>query len=280
MPPIQDDALCIRLWDFSETSQTVSVFSRAHGVIRGLAKGAKRSDARFSGGFDLLQRGDLHAFLKPGDGLANIVGWDLRETFPSLRRQLDSFRAGMAIADTIHHAVRDRDPHEELFDAAVSGLREIGAGGDPLVPVAGFLLATLSTTGYRPDFRSDAENPDEPLRPAASYSFYPALGAFGPDRPGEGRALGMERWRVRGKTLDCLARLADADRQQEEVPRDTLRRAAQLLSAYLGAVAGVEAPAVAEFLRSCTPRTVPDVKPMDPPDDEFPREGEDLGDPT
>ena len=42
MPTISDYAICIRRWDFSETSQTVSLFTRESGIIRGLAKGAKR----------------------------------------------------------------------------------------------------------------------------------------------------------------------------------------------------------------------------------------------
>ncbi|MCH7601829.1 MAG: recombination protein O N-terminal domain-containing protein, partial [Planctomycetes bacterium] len=42
MPKIAYYAICIRRWDFSETSQTVSLFTSEAGIIRGLAKGAKR----------------------------------------------------------------------------------------------------------------------------------------------------------------------------------------------------------------------------------------------
>ncbi|HAC09503.1 MAG TPA: DNA repair protein RecO, partial [Phycisphaerales bacterium] len=53
MPTIRDEAVCVRHWDFSETSQTVSLFLRDHGLVRGLAKGARRERGSFSGGFDL-----------------------------------------------------------------------------------------------------------------------------------------------------------------------------------------------------------------------------------
>ncbi|MHC4990131.1 MAG: DNA repair protein RecO, partial [Planctomycetota bacterium] len=66
MPTIQDQAVCIRHWDFSETSQTVSLLSREHGVIRGLAKGAKREKGTFSGGIDLLTVGEVVAITKRG----------------------------------------------------------------------------------------------------------------------------------------------------------------------------------------------------------------------
>ncbi|MCH7602254.1 MAG: recombination protein O N-terminal domain-containing protein, partial [Planctomycetes bacterium] len=61
MPTISDYAICIRRWDFSETSQTVSLFTRESGIIRGLAKGAKREKGNFSGGFDLLTLGQVVA---------------------------------------------------------------------------------------------------------------------------------------------------------------------------------------------------------------------------
>jgi recombinational DNA repair protein (RecF pathway) len=43
VPPIIDQAIVVRLWDFSETSQTVSLFLREHGMLRGLAKGSRRA---------------------------------------------------------------------------------------------------------------------------------------------------------------------------------------------------------------------------------------------
>ena len=72
MPIIADTAICIRCWDFSETSQTVSLFTREHGVVRGLAKGAKREKGGFSGGLDVLTRGEMIASVKPGRDLAAI----------------------------------------------------------------------------------------------------------------------------------------------------------------------------------------------------------------
>lgn len=49
MPPVSDDAVCIRHWDWSETSQTVSLFTRGHGLVRALAKGSKRPKSPYSG---------------------------------------------------------------------------------------------------------------------------------------------------------------------------------------------------------------------------------------
>ena len=116
MPTISDYAICIRRWDFSETSQTVSLFTRESGIIRGLAKGAKREKGKFSGGFDLLTLGQVVAIVKPGRDLATLTEWDLQETNRHLRANLKVNKTALYIADLIHHMLTDHDPHQALFD--------------------------------------------------------------------------------------------------------------------------------------------------------------------
>ena len=86
MATIRDQAVCVRQWDFSETSQTVSLFCREQGMIRGLAKGSRRERSSFSGGFDLFTRGEIVAIVKPGRDLATLTEWTcLLYTSPSPR---------------------------------------------------------------------------------------------------------------------------------------------------------------------------------------------------
>jgi DNA repair protein RecO (recombination protein O) len=117
MPPITDNAVCIRHWDFSETSQTVSLFTREHGIIRGLAKGAKREKGDFSGGIDVLTRGQIVAIVKPGRDLATLTQWSLQEMYRATRQSLAANRAGLYMADLVHQMVREADAHPKLFDA-------------------------------------------------------------------------------------------------------------------------------------------------------------------
>ena len=113
MPPVHDIALCIRHWDWSETSQTVSLFTRTHGLIRGIAKGSKREKSNFSGGIELLTRGQALFILKPAADLANLTAWDLQETFPAIRRNLSSFYSAMYMADLLQH-IEDIEPDQRL----------------------------------------------------------------------------------------------------------------------------------------------------------------------
>ena len=131
MPTISDYAICIRRWDFSETSQTVSLFTRESGIIRGLAKGAKREKGKFSGGFDLLTLGQVVAIVKPGRDLATLTEWDLQDTNRHLRANLRVNKTALYIADLIHHMLTDHDPHQAALrscGAASSSRRRVRLG--------------------------------------------------------------------------------------------------------------------------------------------------------
>ncbi len=120
VPTVTEQAICIRHWDWSETSQTVSVFARGQGMLRAVAKGSRRENSRFSGGLEVLTRGEMVAIVKPSVEMANLIAWDLQETFPALRASLESFYSGMYIADVVQSAVTEHDPHPALLEALLS----------------------------------------------------------------------------------------------------------------------------------------------------------------
>ncbi len=58
---VTDDGICLRVVDFSETSQIVGMFTRGHGLVPLIAKGAKRASKKnvMSGPLDLLTSGEV-----------------------------------------------------------------------------------------------------------------------------------------------------------------------------------------------------------------------------
>jgi len=79
VPTLTDDAIALRHWEYSETSQTVALFTRTHGLLRAMAKGAKREKSNFSGGIETLTRGRAVAIVKQTTDLATLTAWDLLE---------------------------------------------------------------------------------------------------------------------------------------------------------------------------------------------------------
>ncbi len=216
MPLVRDEAFCIRVWDWSETSQTVSLFARNTGVVRCVAKGAKRENSAFSGGLEALTRGEMIVSLKPGDTLSLLTSWDLLETFPAARRTLSAFHAAMALLDIIQRCIRDQDPHPGLFDSLAAAAR------------AFFLVAT----GHLPELSRDVRA-DGPLAEAPVHAFLPGLGGFSRDATATS-ANPEEVWRVRQETLVQLRRLAGGEPTSAD--EATMTRAVRFLASYFSRV--------------------------------------------
>ncbi len=227
-----DRAIVLRVWEFSETSQTASLLCREHGLVRGLAKGAHREKSNFGGGLEPLTLGDIVYTSKPALELAALTEWNLREIFWGARRALAAHRAGLHMADLAFHAILDHDPHPALFDALASSLRALSNPARVDDALLFFQWRLLREIGYRP--RLDVDPADS----AKTHLFRPAAGGFAPDTQTE-----SEAWRVRSETVRVLVNLSrDETLDGPTRPPEVVRRAARLLSEYLRYVLARDVP--------------------------------------
>ncbi|MBS0196288.1 MAG: DNA repair protein RecO [Planctomycetes bacterium] len=246
MPLVRDEAFCIRVWDWSETSQTVSLFARNTGVVRCVAKGAKRENSAFSGGLEALTRGEMIVSLKPGDTLSLLTSWDLLETFPAARRTLSAFHAAMALLDIIQRCIRDQDPHPGLFDSLTAAARMLGTTHSDREAVLNLLWSALVETGHLPELSRDVRA-DGALAEAAVYAFIPGLGGFSRDAAAS-TANPEEVWRVRQETLIQLRRLAGGETTSAD--EATMTRAVRFLASYFSWVFEGDQSALNRFVET------------------------------
>jgi DNA repair protein RecO (recombination protein O) len=233
MPPVTDNAICIRRWDFSETSQTVSLFLRSHGIVRGIVKGAKRARGGFDGGIDLLTHGQVVAIVKPARDLAAVTQWRVLDTFRALREHLAANRAGLYMADLIHHMLTEHDPHPRLFDALCSALHGLGDVDQINRTLLGFEWTVLLESGFRPQLERDAETGAELPPSTATLGFSATAGGVVADTGGP------DRWRVRRETIDLLRAVA-AGKPIDDTDAAGHGRAARLLAVYIRELLGAE----------------------------------------
>jgi DNA repair protein RecO (recombination protein O) len=236
-----DQGICIRHWDFSETSQTVTLFGRDGGIVRGLAKGARRERGAFDGGIDLLSRGEFGVIRSARKELATLTEWDLLEVFPRLRTDLHANRAAFYMADVLGRMLAPDDPHPALYDRFARSLRALGGaapGEGPSIDGPAALLAfqwsLLGETGHRPDIDSAA-----PVGPDV-VEYLPEAGSF--REPGPGGPAGA-RWKVRRTTVAQL-RACESGLDAECVP-GSVERGNRFLAACVRHVLGSEPPTMA-----------------------------------
>lgn len=224
MPRFEDDAICTRLIDWSETSQIVALLTREHGLIRGLAKGSKRmspgSVARYSGGIELLSGGQVVAYTKSGRDLAGITEWNLQYPNPGLRQSLNAYRVAMYLADLVNHMLPEHDPHPAAYVLLNWSLTELQSGAhEPVLLIFQWLL--LAEVGYQPKLDVDVHTGE--VLAGTSATFDPIAGGL-TNRPAASRDSsdsdpGPGPWAVRASTIKLLKRLAETFPAMDGQPR-------------------------------------------------------------
>jgi len=232
---VKDTAICVRHWDWSETSQTVSILCREHGLVRAVVKGARREGAPFSGGLELATRGEAVMILKSGDAMATLTAWGLVEAYPAIRRSLGAFHAAMYMIDIAQRAVREHDPHPRLFDVLSAVLERLATPGEIARSLVWLQWAALADTGVAPALDRDVVT-GEVIDLAATSPL-----AFDPSRGG--LVIGAERgdvWRIRPETVRFLRRVSEQWSPDEvslwfsdpDVGDEVVARAGKLLASF------------------------------------------------
>ncbi len=230
MAILSDTAICLRCWDFSETSQTVSLLTKEHGMIRGLAKGSKRDNGAFSGGFDPLTRGAIVARIKTNSDLATLTEWQLEHVWWTTRNTLAVNKSAIYMVDLVGRMLTDQDPHTNVYDALFEALTRMDDGHEIDWPLLRFQWALLVETGYQPTLETVSEH-------EAVVAFCSKTGGVVEDT-GE-----IDRVRVRKETVNVLRMLEEESSMQPSEP-EALHRANRLLAHYLRDIIGKESAAM------------------------------------
>ena len=230
MATVSDTAICLRCWDFSETSQTVSLLTKEHGMIRGLAKGSKRDNGAFSGGFDPLTRGSIVARIKTNSDLATLTEWQLEHVWWTTRNNLEVNKSAIYMVDLVGRMLTDQDPHTNVYDVLLDALTRMEDGHEIDWPLLCFQWSLLVETGYQPTLETVSEH-------EAVVAFSSKTGGVVEDT-GE-----IDRVRVRKETVNVLRMLEEGSSMQVTEP-EALRRANRLLAHYLRDIIGKESAAM------------------------------------
>jgi len=150
---VKSRAAVLAKHDFSETSQIVALLTPEVGMIRGLAKGARRLKANFEGGFDLFDTVDV-VFVDRPQGLAAITESRLVTRRTDLGRRRPCFMAASVARELILRATAEHEPDRALCQALGSLFDALAAFPDVKAPLAllAFEFAFLESQGLAPDW--------------------------------------------------------------------------------------------------------------------------------
>ncbi|MEO0085363.1 MAG: DNA repair protein RecO [candidate division WOR-3 bacterium] len=151
---LRDEAVCLRIRDYKESSKLVVFFTRGRGRLSGIARGARRPKSRFGAALDLFARSRIIYYWRENRDLFTISDAELLCANSRLADSPAGFLAAERMAEFVLRAAPQHDPNPSLYGLLCANLDALAAApctGETLV--ASFLLKAASFLGFRPELR-------------------------------------------------------------------------------------------------------------------------------
>lgn len=150
MTALATDAIVLHAFDYLETSRIVRLLTRDAGVVSVLARGARRSRARYGSGLDLYAEGVAQISIKAQRDLHNLNTLEITRSRAGIAHDIGRFTAAAVISELVMRFVGE-ESGTHLFDVAshlFDELAEAPATETIQVAVAGAwrLIAALGLT--------------------------------------------------------------------------------------------------------------------------------------
>jgi DNA repair protein RecO (recombination protein O) len=151
----ESEAIVLRTYPLREADLLVTLFTRAEGKVRGVARSAKKSKRRFGGALEPLTYVRAFYDVREGQELARLDACEVLES--PLASEVSYARAvALAhVAELLDELLPDREANDAIFRLALSVLhvlQEVKADSDVWMPVTYFDLWLTRLTGFLPEF--------------------------------------------------------------------------------------------------------------------------------
>ncbi len=162
MPTDQAEAVVLRTSNVGDQDKIAVFFCREKGVLRGVAKGARKFGNRFGSSLEPMSVVRVFYYEKERRELVTVSGCDLIESFFEIQAEPATAFLLTYFAELIEEFAPARAREEVLYRLLLSVLRCLKGGGDREFTAAYFEAWFLQSNGLLPDL-SGCRNCRKPL---------------------------------------------------------------------------------------------------------------------
>ena len=152
MAIVRCEGIVLKTHALGDTSLIVVTYTRELGLLKLVAKAARRTPSRFGYALEPLSRSRFVVYHKPDRDLHLVSQAEVVEPTGSRLADLSRLAHGQAALELIDRLVWGEEPHAELFDLLATALQAVASA--PVATLAaitiGFELQVASLLGYRP----------------------------------------------------------------------------------------------------------------------------------
>ena len=153
MALFESEGLVLRSYRLAEADRIVVVFTRDHGMVRGVAKGARRLKSRFGSTLEIFSTVNVTFFQKEERELVSFQQFDLVKSRFEMAADPEYLHTFSYLSDLLVSIVPPHDPNEKIYRMAGACLDAgAGTGGELLALRVYFEMWLLRLGGYLPDW--------------------------------------------------------------------------------------------------------------------------------
>lgn len=144
------DAINLKSYNLSESDKIVVMYSKDKGLIRGVAKGVKKTKSKLGARMDLLVANTL--MLHKGRNLNTICQAEVVNSFYKTRQDMDKICYSMYVTEVVNNFGIEEDPcSENVYNLLYSTLDTISTAGSKveiMLAVIKFQLKMMIESGF------------------------------------------------------------------------------------------------------------------------------------
>lgn len=155
MAIVETDSLILKSYALAEADKIVVFLTQQHGLIRGVAKGAKRLKSRFGGSLEPFSIVNLTFYQKEERELVSISGIELQKSFFADAAKPEFLQKFAYLAELLIEFAPPNEPNERLYRMACICLETAVKEPQSLESIAlYFELWVLRLAGYLPNWKN------------------------------------------------------------------------------------------------------------------------------
>ena len=155
MALIETEGLILKSYSLAEADKIVSIFTKEHGLVRGVAKGAKRLKSKFGGGLEPFTLVNVTYFQKEERELVSITNIELTKSFFSKAAVPEFLQKFSYLFELLFEFAPPNEANEHLYRMACICLETVDGDQKTLDSIAMYFeLWLLRLSGYLPSWHT------------------------------------------------------------------------------------------------------------------------------
>jgi DNA repair protein RecO (recombination protein O) len=147
---LQTPAIVLKRFDFRETSQIATFFTRDFGKVKGILKGIRKDHKKFGSTIDQFSVNDIVYYSHRDTDLHLVGQCDLKHFFFKIRKDMKRTMAASYIIELVDAIMPIEEKNAEVYDLTFDCLSTLEDIDDINKLVHAFQIKILLLSGFRP----------------------------------------------------------------------------------------------------------------------------------